>query len=360
VVAEPRQKCPTPEGTQTKNILISLLAGLDYLEDYISRPGAIFRRCGPVVGKRHAGNASVASEFVLHTSLSSNPVALAWFGSDTWVLTARQLYEARKIGLIDRLPEVTEDVISDLDKGSWGVKLLTVLQIGWLAAEAIRRTSISITSAPLEIMTLSFAAIAIIIYLFILNHPQDIRTRIYIQASRAPSANDMSAILGSAPHSFWLRTHPDFAIPNTRINSASRKKYNRRAVKVYTLCLTLGSLISGGLHLLAWDFPFPTTPERIIWRIASLVAMLWPTTIGFILFLFYVWIWHGRIRRLLVQLGFDEPAYKRSGAVLGTLIIFTPLILARMFLIFEAARSLYYLPPDAYYSTWTQTTPHIG
>ena len=131
--------------------------------------------------------------------------------------------------------------------------MLTLLQIGWLPAEIIKRASINITSAPLEIMTLSFTAMAMSICIFLLNHPQDIYTRIYIQASRAPSTNDMSAILGSASPLFWLRTHPDFAIPTTRINSASRKKYDRGPVKVYTLCLTLGPLISGGLHLLAWN-----------------------------------------------------------------------------------------------------------
>lgn len=289
-------------------------------------------------------------------------MAMAWFGSDTWVLTARQLHKARKLGLIDRLPDVTQEEISDRDKADWLVKGLALLHIVWLAVGVIARTSSNMASAPLEIMTLSFAVTAIFIYIFLFNHPKDINTRIYIPANRSPSTKDMRRILGSESYSFWIRNHPNDAIPNTRITSAFREIiFNQATMLVYAICFGLCSMISGVINIqITWDFIFPSRAEQVLFTISSLVAIIWPYTVLFLLSMMYPCTRSDRIRSFLIRFGFCELAHKRSGVALGILMVFVPLIPTRLLLIIEAVRSLYYLPPDAYYTTRAHNTSRIG
>lgn len=63
------------------------------------------------------------------TSISNNSSTILALEGDVWVLTAAQLIEARRIGLLSRLPNLTEDEISDRNKGSLFVKLLALVQV---------------------------------------------------------------------------------------------------------------------------------------------------------------------------------------------------------------------------------------
>lgn len=122
---------------------------------------------------------------------------------DVRVLTAAQLNEARRRKLIARLPHITEDEISDRDKGDVLIKLLALMQVSWMVIH-ITRATLHLSSAPLEIMTLSFAACAFITYILLLNHPQDVTTSTYIDACRLSTVYDMHRIAALSP-TFYLR-----------------------------------------------------------------------------------------------------------------------------------------------------------
>lgn len=66
----------------------------------------------------HIGNHSPRSSF-------DNVMALR---GNIWVLDGRQLLEARKRGIIDKLPSVTEAEIEDRSKGDVITKFLSLLQ----------------------------------------------------------------------------------------------------------------------------------------------------------------------------------------------------------------------------------------
>lgn len=118
---------------------------------------------------------------------------------DVWVLTAGQLIEARRRQLIAQLPHTTEDELSDRSKGNLLLKLLALLQVLWIMIKIITRATSHLSSAPLEIMTLSLAALAFFTYLLLLGRPQDITTSMYIEASRLPTLEDVRRIVDLSP-----------------------------------------------------------------------------------------------------------------------------------------------------------------
>jgi hypothetical protein len=105
-----------------------------------------------------------------------------------------------------------------------------------------------------------------------------------------------------------------------------------------------GALILGGVHLAAWRFDFPTQAEQILWRAASLFVALWPV-------LFIV--------ALLLLSPTDRP-YKEVLFALVYMVSVLLYVVARLALIVESVRSLYYLPTDAFRSTWGGNFPHFG
>ncbi|CAI7601879.1 unnamed protein product [Penicillium manginii] len=77
--------------------------------------------------------------------------------ADIWVLDAKQLLQAWEYGIIDKLPAVTEDDISDKNKSDFVVKILAVGQIVWFVIQLGDRLYSKLPISLLEILTFSFA-----------------------------------------------------------------------------------------------------------------------------------------------------------------------------------------------------------
>lgn len=113
----------------------------------------------------------------------------------------------------------------------------------------------------------------------------------------------------------------------------------------------VGALVFGGIHVLAWNFTFPTPIERLLWRICSCITAGLPS-VTFLILLFKV----------------DLEVRKESHRRLSLLIVMVVLVmdssaiiygLARLFIMVEAFRSLCFLPAQAFVSTRTTNVPHI-
>lgn len=275
---------------------------------------------------------------------------------DVWILTAAQLIEARRIGLLSRLPDLTEDEISDRNKGGLFVKLLALLQVSWMVIQLIARMKYGLTSTPLEIMTLSFAACAFVTYLLLLNRPQDVNTSVYIDAARPPAVHDMRAIYKHRPPEFMVNSIHLPSVPNNALHLVwPRPRYEQRRTILWLVSsIAGGSAIFGGIHLLAWNFAFPTIVERTLWRISSLITLTGPAVMPII----------EQQIRWVGRAIFKSPS-TASEVMFPWLVGFYALsmlvlVLARLFVMTEALRSLYYLPSDAYLTTWATYMPHIA
>lgn len=169
-----------------------------------------------------------------------------------------------------------------------------------------------------------------------------------------------------------------------------------------TLGFALVAAAYGGLHALAWNAPFPTRRELKLWR-GSTVIIVSPAAM-FLAFILssYVVITGAYVVRLLRQKkapsGTNDssatgpparpvsdpkpktaerprftfwPILRSTFKVLGKVVeclwvILGPNILfffyfpARVYLVYESLRTVFFLPPDAYKSAdWTSHLPHI-
>ena len=104
----------------------------------------------------------------------------------------------------------------------------------------------------------------------------------------------------------------------------------------------------GAPYLLGWSTTFPTDPERILWRVAALVA----TFCNCILYLVIA-----SLRRNLQNRSNGD--IQAEVAWLGRFVI----VLASGFLVVESFRQLFALPPAAFelpVKAWTDTLPHFS
>jgi hypothetical protein len=108
----------------------------------------------------------------------------------------------------------------------------------------------------------------------------------------------------------------------------------------FVLGLGLGSSLFGGIHVAAWNFTFPTNVELILWRVASIYCTV---------FLVVIFVRSGLLEARLELLEIQ------MRKLLSSLYV-----LARVFMIVEMFRTLCFLPPDAYTSTWATNIPHLA
>lgn len=125
---------------------------------------------------------------------------------------------------------------------------------------------------------------------------------------------------------------------------------------------TIGSIF-GALHLLAWDCPFPSRAELILWRLSGILIIA-PFPIMLLIIITAV-IWHvGRGPTLLKSR--DSESSNEIWLVqkvwFAINLGFSPFyVLARVYLLVGSLINLAYLPDDVFEETpWSRYLPHFG
>ena len=109
--------------------------------------------------------------------------------------------------------------------------------------------------------------------------------------------------------------------------------------EIWIFSLSATWLLLGGLHLIAWNFHFPTETEKILWRVASLVSAGGPIV-------------------CLLSIFTPLPNEKISTAFFFTSVIVG--VVSRALLMGLMLASLRTLPPSAYETVaWTAYIPHL-
>jgi hypothetical protein len=136
--------------------------------------------------------------------------------------------------------------------------------------------------------------------------------------------------------------------------------FQRRFLEI-PACFSLAGCVYGGLHLSAWNAPFPTTAQRYLWHLSRLVLI----SSGPVMIL------RLGVEHLAKKWGFwtnSSPWFCCLAACpialswyIALLLGYGIYILARVYLLVECFVMLWYLPDGAYtVPRWTQYLPHIG
>jgi hypothetical protein len=291
--------------------------------------------------------------------------------SSLYHLTISDILALRKDGSLEQLPSISEEEINDKSKSDGLVRAIAIVQIAWMALQIIARASRRLAISQLEISVLAFASCAVVIYglnwerpkgvqvpYTLLRYKEDIPPSIlqHLRSEIQESAleNFVGPALGgigvsdtrSKTPGAPLLNHVSYFATTSRAPPGDKPTYS----DVYGLLI--GSVIFGAIHITAWNFAFPTSTERVIWRVTSIyctsLAFLFPITI------------------YCVSMLKDHEIYPPSDLLDDIILSAVRLacygyVVARLFMIVETFRTLCFLPPSAYIATWASSNvPHVA
>jgi hypothetical protein len=253
------------------------------------------------------------------------------------------------------MPLISADDINDKSKTDSFARVVSVAQITWIVAQVLTRVARRLAVSQLEIAVVAFSTCAIIIYILHWKKPKSVLIPCTVLTFPGPIPLEITrkeSIFGKTDSILQLffgaglvgydARHPlpqksGRPIPNDVVLQPLAR--GEDTVGYLFLGLALGSSLFGGIHVAAWNFTFPTKVELILWRVASIYS-----TVFFGLFIV-----------LLISLYRFEWFRNQMIKLVSSLYV-----LARVFMIVEMFRTLCFLPPDAYTSTWATNIPHLA
>ncbi|KIJ08922.1 hypothetical protein PAXINDRAFT_172717 [Paxillus involutus ATCC 200175] len=257
---------------------------------------------------------------------------------------------ARPRGEVIVNPKITKEEIRDRSKSDGIGNALLVLQLSWFILQVIARGANDLAITLVEIDALALAVLSLPLFFFWWSKPMAVERPhifyIYKQRSTDSSADDDD---GTQKASFDSEQDYTFSI------SRGRRDWLGEIIGVWEvdensfLVLLIVWIIFGSLHLIAWDFQFPSQVEKIMWRAASLTLIGAPCIYSVPMVL-------DKFDRL------DVVAQAPPG-IIGSILVISPILLgvvARVVLLVLMFASLRDLPPSAHDTVpWTVYVPHL-
>ena len=252
----------------------------------------------------------------------------------------------------------TEAEIKDKGKSDWLAKALVLLQTSWFVMQCIARAIEHLPVTHLEIVTLAYAAMNFVIYVFWWNKPLNVNrpVRVFRKSEPGETQPQVPEPISEARELTWevirngleatfffIIGSQDEDVDLSREDRVPRFWANTTEDEVAIAdAIMLGvGVCFGAIHCIAWDFSFPTPTQLLMWRISSVSITAMP---------------------IYIPLGFILAAFVHS-MNLGVIFIFPAgmlYILARAVTLVLAFMSLRDLPPGAYETIhWTTFIPHI-
>jgi hypothetical protein len=259
-----------------------------------------------------------------------------------------------------KLPDITAAEIRDKSKGDIFVKIIAVIQVFWVALQIIVRASKGLAISQLEVAVAAFCACAVITYLLLIPKPQNVRVPSRPLMCEPGSIQEVlegtdlaDAALRQAFLPGWQGMEADGVnhVPNDLMlmgfDTSGRAigTIDDYVFPAYLVGIVFGGIVFGSIHIAAWNLKFPTPIEQKLWRICSILL----TTLLPIIFLTPI------LSRRFGVLYDHAWIMQISNLVVGLLYI-----AARLFVLVEIFRTLLYLPPGAYISTWASNVPHVS
>lgn len=239
----------------------------------------------------------------------------------------------------------SKEELQDRSKSDALAKPVVVLQIVWFVANCVARLVKGLLTTQLEISILGTAVCSLISYFALFEKPRNIETTVAVISFKGTIPNHITEILQSDDHMRRLR--------GTIFNEPhSENLPGTTAILSFVLLAT----VLGAFHIAAWNFAFPTTTDRLIWRVNSvltcaLVLAIFSAMIIFALF---------RGEYLCFPLSHIDWEYVSPKFHYGLRVLTMSMyIISRMILAVLMIRFLFYITPETFLASWADNLPHI-
>ncbi|PKK44595.1 hypothetical protein CI102_11309 [Trichoderma harzianum] len=272
---------------------------------------------------------------------------------DPYHLNGDLIYQLRDAEHIEKLPTITEEEIKDKSKGDIFVKLIALGQIIWSTIQIIARAVRRLPVSPLEVAVVAFAISAVFIYGLYWNKPQRVGVTQTIQLKNNNMQNERAKLERSTIYSKTvlfegLLSLLGIEIETETLPGAPISLDSAREAGAWETAgvVGVGAAVFGGIHVVAWNFAFPSTVELILWRCASIYTAAAPLCPMLLDYIYNELGFH-----ICIGEGFIGAFYLFSASFY---------VIARLFILVEMFRTLCFLPPGSYISTWTTNMPHLA
>ncbi|KAL9068443.1 MAG: hypothetical protein Q9161_006194 [Pseudevernia consocians] len=250
-------------------------------------------------------------------------------------------------------PSISEEQLQARGKNDLVTQLIAVLQIVWFFVQTLVRKIQHYQITALEIMTVAFVFCSVFTYGFCLHQPQDVEYPVVLDVRDAAPATDKVTPMRSSNESNHVGEEAEPAHPIRRlekVRSGLPSPYVQGQAADWGSMILFGLFACGigAIHCLAWDSPFPTSKERLAWRICSVTTMALPVP--------YIALVH-RVTSLEKN---SRSKLANSAKYLSFLIVVVYTI-GRATLIVLAFMTLRALPADAFQTVnWNNYIPHFA
>ncbi|CZT02216.1 uncharacterized protein RCO7_11055 [Rhynchosporium graminicola] len=284
------------------------------------------------------------------------------------------------------IPAIEQKDISDKSKADGFAKFITIFQVSWFILATLSRGIQHLAITTFELSAIAIVAGTLVTFLCWLNKPLDLVVPIIIDI--VASISEILIQAGDQAKMPYTQTPLDFidnqgpswstdVMSKVSIKTGPQQRPLERLgndriphlTTPVTIVLFVLTFIYSGIHMVDWNFSFPSPEEKLLWRICSTILVV--TTV-----LFWVvdrsdtWHRHGLwgfwLRQLTSSKGaIVEPPvrgeYRVSWiqmAVNGLLMV--TYTLARIYLMVEVFVGLRALPETAFVNVeWINFIPHV-
>ena len=255
----------------------------------------------------------------------------------------------------------TEAEIKDRGKSDWLAKSLVLLQTSWFVMQCIARAIEHLPITHLEIVTLAYAAMNFVIYVFWWNKPLNVDRPVRVfrksdvegsisegwRFTSGVNRNGLNTILDfiTGNRDEYVTLSREDRVPRFWANSAKNDN-----ITADLIVLGVG-VCFGVIHCIAWHISFPTHAELSIWRISTAAMTVVPFYIPLTLLL------AKRLAYMDFYTASDIIGFITFLSIFPALILY---IVARVFTLALAFTSLRELPHGAFDTVhWTTFIPHV-
>ncbi|KAF4565303.1 hypothetical protein EYR36_001873 [Pleurotus pulmonarius] len=181
--------------------------------------------------------------------------------------------------------KIEKGEIEDKSKGDGLAKAIVVIQTAYFLIQLFARVAQRLIITKLEIMTLAYALLCGMLYIFWWHKPYNVQRPISVSIEKfnphpSPSKGK-SGIARIMSGGFILNVHRSVigdgeGLEVLEISGDFELSMNVNLHRLATISSFLTATAFGGVHCIAWNFEFTTPVERLIWNISAALVTTIP------------------------------------------------------------------------------------